>query len=122
MRLVFCFLFVLFLTVASWAATTYTTVRKTVTTAGTRVALVASATKTGSVLIMAECDNTGYIYLGDVTVSSTNGIRLSACEKVGVTYDYVAPPGYSNEINLNTFYIDSSVNGDGVNIFYNTTR
>lgn len=79
---------------------------KTVTTAGTDVAL-ASSTPCKRVDIQAQTDNTGIIAVGgsgvDFTVATGTGIILS--------------PGdiYSLEIDdLADIYIDSSVNGDGV--------
>jgi hypothetical protein len=54
---------------------------KNVTTAGTRVAL-ASTTACQGVLIQAKAANTGIIYIGGSTVSSTSGIFLYAGESV----------------------------------------
>ena len=76
--------------------------KKTVTTAGTRVALAASQA-VRSVCIKALAINTGYIYVGDSSLSSTNGFQLLAGESVSLDIS-----------NLNTIYIDSSVSGEGV--------
>lgn len=76
----------------------------TVTTAGTPVALGAS-TAIKSVLIQAETGNTGVIYVGN---ASAQTIVLSAGDIYAIDI-----------ANLATVYIDSSVNGDGVN--YNAT-
>lgn len=76
--------------------------KTTVTTAGTRVVLAASqAVK--SVTIKALQTNTGIIYVGSSTVSSTNGFQLYAGDSVSLDI-----------ANLNTVNIDSSVNGEGV--------
>lgn len=75
--------------------------KKTVTTAGTRVVLGTTVAK--SVTIRALATNTGLIYVGDVTVASTNGFQLSAGESVSLDIS-----------TLSRIYIDSSVNGEGV--------
>lgn len=76
--------------------------KKTVTTAGNRVAL-ASSQAVRSVCIKALITNTGYIYVGDSSLSSTNGFQLLAGDTVSLDIS-----------NLNTIYIDSSVSGEGV--------
>lgn len=79
---------------------------KTVTTAGARVALAAS-TSCKSVYIKANAANTGNIYVGGITVDSTNGITLAANDSI--TFDIT---------NLATVYIDSSVSLEGVGFTY----
>lgn len=74
-----------------------------VTTAGTRVALGASVTLFQGLTIRAHLANTGTIYVGDSSVSSTTGYMLSAGESVFVPIS-----------NRATIYIDSSVDGEGV--------
>lgn len=76
--------------------------KKTVTTAGTRVTL-ASSTTVKSVTIKALSTNTGFIYVGDTTVASTNGFQLSAGETISMDI-----------ANLNTVNLDSSVSGESV--------
>ena len=78
----------------------------TVTTAGTRVAL-SSSTSIASVTVKASATNTGYIYVGSSSVSSSNGFQLSARDAVSIDID-----------NLSKVYIDSSVNGEGVSYIY----
>jgi hypothetical protein len=84
--------------------------RKTVTTAGTRVAL-ASSTACKQVIITAETDNTGNITVGGSTVvaalATRRGIPLAAGDSVALEID-----------NLADVYIDSTVNGDGVTFAY----
>lgn len=80
--------------------------QQTVTTAGTRVQL-ASSTPTTTITIRAKSTNTGKIYVGTVTVTSSNGFILSASETVSIDLD-----------NLSKVYIDSSVNGEGVSYIY----
>lgn len=76
--------------------------RKVVTTAGTRVTL-ASSTASKSVTIKALSTNTGIIYVGDASVSSTTGLQLLANETVSLDI-----------ANLSTVNLDSSINGEGV--------
>jgi len=76
--------------------------QKNVTTAGTRVAL-ASSQAVVSVSIKAKITNTGYIYVGNATVSSSNGFLLMAGESISLDISDLA-----------TVYLDSSVNGEGV--------
>ena len=76
--------------------------RTTVTTAGTRVVLAGSTT-VKSVTIKALGTNTGIIYVGDSAVSSSNGFPLYARDTISMDIS-----------NLNTLYIDSSVNNEGI--------
>ena len=76
--------------------------QQTVTTAGTAVQLASNACV--SVAIKAKDTNTGVIYVGaNGTSLSTTGFGLSAGDSVM----YAAA-------NTNLFYVDASVNGDGV--------
>lgn len=85
--------------------------RKVVTTAGTRVCLVASSTPCEWATVTAETDNTGTITVGDVTVVDTVLTRVGKNLTPGVPYTLLVK-------NLNQVYIDSSVNGDGVTVIY----
>ena len=84
----------------------------TVTTAGTDVVL-ASSTVAKWVIIQAQTDNTGIIAVGnagvDATVATGTGIALAAGESVTIPCS-----------NLNTIYIDSTVDTDGVRYTYGT--
>ena len=84
------------------APTTILNGNKNVTTAGTRVTL-ASSTSCKSVTIKAKIANTGTIYVGDTSVSSSNGFALAAGETVSLDI-----------ANLNTVNLDASVSGEGV--------
>ena len=77
--------------------------QKTVSTAGTQVALASSQAITHSVKIKALHGNSGWIYIGNSSVSSSNGYVLDAGETVEIQV-----------ANLATVYVDSSVNGEGV--------
>lgn len=80
----------------------------TVTTAGTEVVLAASGTRAnGPVRIRALSTNTGKMYIGnagDGTVASTTGYELSAGDDIVLAYVG----------DLNTIWVDSSVNGEKV--------
>jgi hypothetical protein len=76
--------------------------RVVVTTAGTRTSIAAS-TPCKSVTVKAFMTNTGFIYIGNSTVTSLNGFRLSAGDTVSLDI-----------ADLNTVNIDSAVNGEGV--------
>jgi hypothetical protein len=85
--------------------TTFTTGQKAVTTAGTRVALVASSTPLakGIVRITAHPNNTGLIYVGGAAVSSVNGEVLSPDKTLIMEID-----------DLNKIWLDTSVSGHSV--------
>jgi len=75
---------------------------KTVSAAGTAEAL-ASSTSIKSVTVKALRTNTGTIYVGDSSVSSSNGFEIDPGESVDIEIDDLA-----------TVYIDADTNGDGV--------
>lgn len=85
---------------------------KTVTTAGTDVAL-ASSTSAKEVTIQAQTDNTGLIAVGatgvDATEATGTGVLLRAGDSITLDCD-----------NLADIFIDSTVNGDGVRFTYLT--
>lgn len=86
--------------------------RKTVTTAGTAVA-IASSTTCKWVAITAETDNTDIIVVGDsgvvASLATREGVPLSAGDSIVIPID-----------NLSDVYIDSLVNGEGVTFLYGT--
>lgn len=85
---------------------------KTVTTAGTDVALATSASARW-VIIQAQTDNTGVIAVGeagvDATVATGTGVALAAGESISLPADDLAG-----------IYIDATVSGDGVRYTYIT--
>lgn len=80
---------------------------KTVTTAGTRVQLSAISVPTLRITVRANSANTGYVYVGGSTVSSTSGIYLGPQDSLLLAVG-----------NLNAVYIDADVNGEGVKFTY----
>lgn len=91
----------------------------TVTTAGTRVQVNSdTGIKPVSVYFEAAGANTGFIYVGLVTVSSTVYMtRLAA----GSSFSLNAAAGGSvagTGLQLSALYVDSSVNGEKVQVTY----
>ena len=81
----------------------------TVSSAGTRVACSASTLPVASVLIQADTSNTGYLYVGDNTVSSTKGISLSAGDAIEFS---VSVNGRTDELDLADIYLDAQTSGN----------
>ena len=83
---------------------------KTVTTAGTAVQLTTTNTPFKSGTIQALSTNTGTICIGPSTVlaASKNGVCLTA----GQAEPLYNVPTFSHD--LSSFWIDSTVNGEGV--------
>jgi len=84
-------------------AASITSGQKNITTAGTQLPLTATSDPVRSVCIKAKHANTNMIYIGKSTVSSTTGYVLDAGEVVCLDIN-----------DLNTVYIDSDTNGEGV--------
>lgn len=89
-------------------------VNKTVSSAGTRVALFSSETPAHSCTIQANPGNTGVIYVGDVTVSSSvYGVSVSK----GNSFTF-ACDGNNSKLDLSLVYLDAGTSSDGVSVFY----
>lgn len=86
---------------------------KTVAVAGTAERLSATRLKARWVHIQAKTGNTGQIYHGASTVSSSIGQELSRLE--GFMY-----PPIKDECayDLHTIWINAGVNGEGANVLY----
>ena len=78
----------------------------TVATAGTRVLVVASGNAVSAVSFKARASNAGPVYIGDNTVSSSNGYRLEPGDEITLTFRQV--------IDLRRFYVDAANNNDKV--------
>lgn len=81
----------------------------TVTTAGSRVQLSAISVPCKKVIIQSASGNTGNTFVGDSTVSSSNGLVMYP----GSATSFILTPS-----NLNLLWIDSAVNGEGVIYYY----
>lgn len=90
---------------------------KTVGSNGTQVRLTTSDLKVPAVLITAERSNTGYVYVGDKEVSSSNyGADLRAGDSIRISSKEY---GWADaKILLKEIWIDVSVSGDGVSVMY----
>lgn len=82
---------------------------KTVTNAGTAVALSATSVPCYEVLIQAKRTTGGRIYIGGSTVANddSNGVYLTAGQSMTITAQ-----------NLTQIYINSTVNAEGVTFIY----
>jgi len=78
----------------------------TVTTAGTAVSIEAGGTSEADLIeIEAKSGNSGVIYVGDSSVTSSNGRELAAGSSC-----IMVPPGGQ----IRSIYVDSAENGDGI--------
>jgi hypothetical protein len=81
---------------------------KTVTTAGTQAAMGGNI-GARNLIIAANPDNAGNIYVGPSTVDSTTGLKL--------------PPGGilpCGNVNLSEIYLDADNSGEGISYYYTT--
>lgn len=77
--------------------------QKTVSSAGSAEALASSQAIVSGVHIKALVDNTDVVYVGNASVSSSNGLELESGDSVFIEI-----------ANLATVYVDVAVNGEGV--------
>ena len=87
----------------------------TLTSGGTRQALSSTLLIGYSVLITAESTNTGAVYIGDVAVTSTNGVRLTAGQSFLINCDALG--GGEEKIDLRDIYWDGTT-GDKIRVSY----
>lgn len=80
----------------------------TVVTAGTRVAISTSSLQVYSLSIQSLSTNTGSQYVGDSTVSSSNGMVFNPSDVAELD----GPPGARepHQFDASTIYVDSSTN------------
>ena len=81
----------------------------TVATSGTPVALCASTQWVYSATIQSLSSNTGTQYIGDSTVTSSNGLQFGAGDIIEV--DAPASARSTDQFDLSKVYVDSSTNG-----------
>ena len=89
-----------------------------VTTSGTEVPLSATSLHVSSFVLVAKDTNTGRIYVSDSTVSTTTNGGL----RPGSQLPWGNDPPVSYGIDLSKIYIDAAVNGEGVDLWYNTVN
>jgi hypothetical protein len=87
----------------------------TVVSAGTRVKIDAAAQDVKGVIVQADSANTGKIFVGDITVTSSNGFTLNAREALAID---PASPNNPAEMDISTIYVDSDTSGSIVRITY----
>ncbi len=85
--------------------------RKTVTTAGTAVPLMSTATEAKRLDVTALYENTDMVVVGDSTVVAASGTRKGVPLAAGNTYTFYVT-------DLSKVYIDSVVSGEGVSFNY----
>lgn len=115
----FKILLVLLMSVTSFAQVTPVNTVKTVTTAGTEVRVSTGNERPSSIYFEALGTNTGYIYVGLSTVSSTVYIaRLSAGQGFSISADSTGSARLGADLKLSDYWVDSSVNGEKVQVTY----
>mgnify|MGYP006407015321 CR=1 FL=1 len=83
---------------------------KTITSAGTRETLVATATYVRAVVVIAKNGNTNQVYLGDETVDNTVNDGLDSGDSLPLNADVA--------FDLATIYVDVDTSGEGVDYYY----
>lgn len=81
--------------------------RKVVAVAGTRETLVGASVLSSKVIITAELTNTGIIVIGGITCVAAAATRRGTPLVAGARYEF-------NVFDLQSIYIDSTVNGEGI--------
>ena len=95
--------------------------RQSLTLAGTRQQISTTQIIAYKILFVADTGNAGTIYIGDSTVSSTNGMALAVVNSAGQSFEAVPPTetsGGNAKVDLSNFYFDGSSSGDKVRVFY----
>lgn len=111
--------FISFLVLASFATDGFCAVRfgqgtKTVTTAGTAVALTATSTDATTLVVCGDSGNTGKIVVGAApvgTAGAQQGIVLNPGSCASIAVD-------PSKIDISTVKVDSTVNGEEASYFW----
>lgn len=80
-----------------------------VPSAGTRVQISNTTNRVKWIEFKAHAGNSGLVYVGESTVSASNGYELSATNTV--EYNFSEAGG---TVAISTFYVDAVTNGDDV--------
>lgn len=91
---------------------------KTVTTAGTRVALSSTAIWARGLKVSAPAGNAGAVFLGDVTVAAANGLSIAAGVTVDLTALFFDKIPEMPAVNLANVYVDAATNADKLTFLY----
>lgn len=91
----------------------------TVAVSGTRVALSATSLKVSYVMIQRDPSNAGSVFLGDVSVTTSNGITIgSSSPSIAMSADDTEADEDKGYFDLADMYIDAATSGDKVRIAY----
>lgn len=92
-----------------------------VASAGTRVRLTTSKLGASGIIFQANASNTGNIYIGDVTVTSSNGMALAPGDTLTISSQSLDGI-MDSELLLNDFWLDADTAGNSVRVQYLTAR
>lgn len=95
----------------------------TMPTAGVAVPLAAATPlprATAAVLIQADEDNSGNVYVGDENVTTSNGFLLGPCN--AIQYGGEGHRAKQDEVIINDLYVVAKNNGDKVRVQFFTKR
>lgn len=87
-------------------------------TAGSPLALSASSRTATSVIIQADPDNVGNVYVGDVGVTGTNCFKLKPGAALEINADDSAADEDIVVVDLMDIFVDGSITGDKVNVVF----
>jgi len=93
-------------------AGTIQTTTVTVTNAGTRVQVSTTPVWATLVILQADPNNTGQIYVGGSNVSSSNGIVLQPLDGLTIT------PAQGRRVDLREIWVDASTNNQSVRVMW----
>lgn len=88
----------------------------TVTSAGTKQRLTSTSTSVYAIEIQADKDNVGSVYIGDSTLTTSNGIELEPKDIHIIELEEM------DELNLSDYYVDADNNDDKIRVHYLTVR
>ena len=96
----------------------FTLAEITVATAGTEQQVSTSEIPITTIVFTADPTNTGYIYVGDSSVSSTRAAMVLAAGQAGSMSQDMGGLAGGDEYYLSDLWVDTSVNGNKVYVSY----
>lgn len=97
-------------------AGTLTSITAVSLTNGVATQIVSTKTFASSVICYADSLNTGNIYMGGASVTTSNGIPISKNQSENISYDLVY--GANQKIDLSSIYFDTDTTGNKVRVLY----
>jgi hypothetical protein len=92
-----------------------------VPSSGTRVQITPNKIGCSGIIFQASSANSGKIYVGDITVTSSNGVAIGPGESFTLSAQSI--DGVADcELILSDYYVDADTNGNTVRIHYLTVR